>query len=63
MLNINPNWKRRKIPIVCYLAGPLLDHDVRILTDGTRLLGEGLGRSGVSLGLEVVLVIRHSGRL
>jgi len=45
------------------LAGSLLDHDVRILTDGTSLLGEGLGRSGVSLGLEVVLIIRHSGRL
>ena len=62
MLNINPNLRKKNPLAVCYLAGPLLDHDVRILTDGTSLLGEGLGRSGVSLGLEVVLIIRHSGK-
>jgi hypothetical protein len=42
-----------------HLAGPLLDDEVRALADGSGLLREGLGRSGVSLGLEVMLIVRH----
>lgn len=41
------------------LAGPVLDYDVAIFANGTSLLRESLGRSGVGLGVEVVLLVRH----
>ena len=45
-----------------HLAGPLLDDEVGALADGSGLLRKGLGRSGVGLGLEVVLIVRHGER-
>lgn len=41
------------------LAGPVLDYDVAILANGSGLLRESLGRSGVGLGVEVVLLVGH----
>jgi hypothetical protein len=43
-----------------YLAGAVLDDDEAVLTDGASLLRVGLGRSGVGLRFEVVLLrVRH----
>ena len=42
-----------------YLAGTAFDDYVTVLTDGTGLLRVGFGGSGVGLGLEVVLFVRH----
>lgn len=42
-----------------HLAGPVLDDNVTVLANGSGLLRIGLGCAGVSLGLEVVLFVRH----
>lgn len=42
------------------LAGTSLYDDVAVLADGASLLRVGFGGTGVSLGLEVVLFIRHA---
>lgn len=41
------------------LAGTALDDNVAILADGSGLLREGLGGSGVGLGLKMMLFVRH----
>lgn len=43
------------------LAGAVLDVDVAVFADGTGLLRVGFGGSGVGLGLEMVLLVRHGG--
>jgi len=43
-----------------YLAGAVLDDEVAVLADGAGLLRVGLGRAGVGIRLEVVLLgVRH----
>jgi len=44
------------------LAGALLDHNVAILSNCTGLLRERFGSSGVGLGIEVVIIVRHGER-
>jgi hypothetical protein len=41
------------------LARAVFDDNVTVLADGTSLLRVSLGSSGVGLGLEVVLLVRH----
>ena len=50
---------RLQMHMYVYLAGTAFDDDVTVLTDGTGLLRVGFGGSGVGLGLEVVLFVRH----
>lgn len=42
-----------------YLAGSLLDDNVGVLANCSGLLRVSLGRSGVSLGIEVMIIVRH----
>lgn len=41
------------------LAGTTLDDDVAVFADGSGLLRIGLGGSGIGLGFEMVLFVRH----
>jgi len=42
------------------LARAVFDDDVAVLANGAGLLRKGLGGAGVGLGLEMVLLVRHS---
>ena len=56
---IQKNKERKKKKEVGHLAGSVLDYDVAIFANGSSLLRKSLGSSGVGLGVEVVLLVRH----
>jgi hypothetical protein len=46
-----------------YLAGTVFDNDVTVFTDGTGLLRVSFGGTGIGLGFEMVLFVRHGWEL